>query len=355
MFVLGLVLAVRQGLGDLVNLQINPAQVIVLRSGVPSETMSQLSRDEQERVRSNVRQINNNEAISAEAVIPVDVHERGSAQAATIFLRGLQEQSSRRRSNGLAQGRWFASGSNEIVVGARALRQFSEFSLGSKVSWGRQQWTVVGIVDGHGSMSDGEAWADLDVVQSSYARGASVQSIYFDYPANLDLDELKKIVNQGQESELDVQRTHHFLAGQVEFLRSYIQAGMIALGSYLILCVLLGTASIMDSILEPRMKQYSIINAIGYPRAAILFVIALEGACIGLAGGVLGMTMAYAVFDAVQVSTSTGASQIEFALNTTWSGSLGLLILSVTFGALGAWLAAIGLARRSANINAIIS
>ena len=47
----------------------------------------------------------------------------------------------------IVEGRMFKPGTNEIVVGRAASRQFAGLTVGSTVKWGENDWQVVGIFD----------------------------------------------------------------------------------------------------------------------------------------------------------------------------------------------------------------
>jgi putative ABC transport system permease protein len=352
-FVLCSALSVRQGLQKLAESDIDNTQVIVFRSGVPTEAMSQISRDELLAIQRNLSNANITSIFSAEAVVPVDVLERGNAQSATITLRGLERPIERAGLGALKEGRWFAPGTNEIVVGARAARAYTEFSLGREVSWGHEKWRIVGVFDTGGTMADGEAWAYLENVQAAYSMGTTTQSLYFSYPEGGSLATLKKTVNQGVESDLDVQRARDFFGAQIRFIREYVQAGMLVLAIFMIACVFIATASIMESILQPRTKNYSVLNAIGISYVTVSSIVAMEGFLIGVIGGSVGMTAAYFTFNAAQVTTATATGQIAFALEVTLQAWIGLVFLSGIIGACGAWLAAKALRRGGSEINRI--
>lgn len=352
-FVLSLVLSVRQGLTGLAEREVDPSQIIVLRSGTPSETMSQISRDEALAVERNLREIGVQGFLSSEAVVPVDVHEIESGVAATIIMRGVSRPENRAGQGALKQGKWFEPGTRQMVVGARAARAYSEFGIGKEVTWGREKWHVVGIFDTGGTMADSEVWTDMGAVQTAYSMGSTVQSLYFPYRGELGIADLRKVVNQGAESDLDVQQSSAYFCSQLKFVREYVRVAIIGLASFMIACIFIATASIMDSVLEPRARQYCILHALGFSSASILAIISVEGALIGLCGGAVGLSLAHVLFNAVQVTTATENGQIAFVLQITMMAWLGLLLLSATVGAAGAMFAAYNLRRRSANFNSM--
>jgi hypothetical protein len=51
----------------------------------------------------------------------------------------------------IVEGRMFTPGTNEIVVGRGASRQFEGLTVGASVKWGQNNWQVVGIFEAHGN------------------------------------------------------------------------------------------------------------------------------------------------------------------------------------------------------------
>ena len=68
-------------------------------------------------------------------------------------------------------------GTNEVVVGRAAARQFAGLTVGSEIKAGQNSWTVVGIFESRGSVAETELWCDARFLQGAYRRGNSYQSV----------------------------------------------------------------------------------------------------------------------------------------------------------------------------------
>src|SRR6058998_2484780 len=71
----------------------------------------------------------------------------------------------------LVKGRMFRFGTNEIIAGRAAERQFVGVSVGSQLKSGQTTWTVVGMFESGGSVAETELWCDAHVLQGAYRRG----------------------------------------------------------------------------------------------------------------------------------------------------------------------------------------
>ena len=68
-------------------------------------------------------------------------------------------------------------GKNEVIVGQGVFAQFGNVDLGRIVTWGSQDWKVVGVFEADGSVSESEVWTDLVVLRGVYRRGNTVQVV----------------------------------------------------------------------------------------------------------------------------------------------------------------------------------
>ena len=91
-------------------------------------------------------------------------------------LRGVDADGARRsgREVKIVEGRMFEPGTNEIIVGRAASRQFPGSTVGIDVRWGENAWQVVGIFEADGSVAESEIWCDAKVLQPAYRRGNSL-------------------------------------------------------------------------------------------------------------------------------------------------------------------------------------
>ena len=95
---------------------------------------------------------------------------------ANVPLRGITPVTPQVRYDArIVEGRMLTFGTNEIVVGRAAARQFAGL-VGRLACQDRAQdeWTVVGIFEAGGSVSETELWADARVLQGAYRRGNSL-------------------------------------------------------------------------------------------------------------------------------------------------------------------------------------
>ena len=97
---------------------------------------------------------------------------------ANVPLRGIVPATQKVRYDArIVQGRMLEFGTNEIVAGRAAAATFAGLSVGAQVKTGQVTWTVVGIFESGGSVSETELWADARTVQGAFRRNNSFQSV----------------------------------------------------------------------------------------------------------------------------------------------------------------------------------
>src|SRR5258708_37526140 len=88
-----------------------------------------------------------------------------------VTVRGTSAKGVELRPNvRIPQGRMFAFGSHDIVVGSNIAKRFQGVALGAIVPFGGDNWTVVGYFDAGGSGFDSEIWADAEQVMQAFNR-----------------------------------------------------------------------------------------------------------------------------------------------------------------------------------------
>ena len=119
----------------------------------------------------------------------------------------------------IAEGRMFATGTNEIVVGRAASRQFVG-PVGRTVRWGGEPWQVVGIFEANGSVAESELWCDA-LVHQGVSAGEQYQSVLeLESP---DFQMLKDTLTSDPRLKVTVMRERDYYARQSQVLQMIIR------------------------------------------------------------------------------------------------------------------------------------
>ena len=247
---------------------------------------------------------------------------------------------------GLAQGP-DEPGRNENIVGRAAAGHFIGLEVGRDVRWGENVWTVVGIFEADGAISESEIWCDARVLQGAYRRGDSFQSVYVQLEREDGLEAFKAALAADPRLNVMAQRETDYLAEQSTVLQTIIRtigfviAGLMGIGA------VFGAINTMYNAVASRTREIATLRALGFGALSIVTSVLAESAVLALIGGVLGGLLAWAVFDGYRTSTMNfqSFSQVAFAFRVTPTLLAQGLACSLVMGLLGGILPAIRAAR----------
>lgn len=324
--------------------------VIVLRSGADSEMTSGLSREEIRLIANapGVARSADGPLASAELFAMINLPKRSTGTDANVPLRGVEKAAlSVRGDIKFVEGRAFALGRNEVIVGAGAARAFAGLDVGRKIKVGLNEWEVVGIFTGGGGSAESEIWTDAPVLQSAYSRGESFQSVYARLTSPEAFTEYKDALTTNPQLKVKVVRQADYLADQSSMLTGFIQgfgyfiAGLMALGA------LFGALNTMYSAVAARTREIATLRALGFGASPIVFSVMFESLVLALIGGSIGASAAYFAFDGFKAATINWQtfSQIAFAFSVTPSLLVSAIVWAAVIGLFGGLFPAIRAAR----------
>ena len=139
-------LALANGLKKAFRASGNPLHVLVLRKSSQSELGSALTREVYQDLKSEAGIARNHAGelmASLEMVTVISLPSVDSPKGMNVTLRGLTPVGIEMRDVKIGQGRWFAAGQREIVVGASVARRYPRAQLGKRLRFGRGVWQAV--------------------------------------------------------------------------------------------------------------------------------------------------------------------------------------------------------------------
>ncbi|MBT8067742.1 MAG: ABC transporter permease [Gammaproteobacteria bacterium] len=323
---------------------------IIMRSGSTAELNSGLS-NEQALIISNapgVMRDGDSAITSFELYVVVDLRKKTTNEDANAPLRGVQAGAFDIRSNvKIIEGRAFEEGKNELVVGRAAQSQFSGLEIGDDIRFGQTTWTVVGVFEAGGSVSESELWTDLPVLQSMYRRGTSVQSVRVRLETPGSITELSEALADDPRLDVDVMTEKDYYSSQAAPLSQFIRIVGYPLTILMAIGAIFGALNSMYASVSVRGKEIATLRALGFGPFSVLVSTIIESTLLSLIGGVLGGAVAFVVFNGFQVSTLNGASfsQVVFDFAVTPDLLMQGLIAALIIGLIGGFFPALRAAR----------
>jgi putative ABC transport system permease protein len=285
------ILALVSGLHDAFASTGNPLQVMVLRKGSDSELVSGISRIvyQDMKFRAGVaRAANGDPMVSPEANVVINLPSVDNPEGSNITVRGVSPMGIQMREGiKLASGRWFSSGRREVVVGKSIAARFPAARFGQKITFGRGDWEVVGIMDAGKSAANSEIFADLNLASADFGRSEGFSSILVRATDPVTVDALVNGLNNDQRLTVSA-RT------ETDYYEAQTKSGMLIeyLGIFISVIMAVGSGfaatNTMYAAVARRSREIGTLRVLGFSRGSILLSFLGESLLLSLVGGLLG-------------------------------------------------------------------
>ncbi|MFM1849957.1 FtsX-like permease family protein [Betaproteobacteria bacterium LSUCC0115] len=283
---------------------------------------------------------------SYETVVLVNLDKRETGRPSNLVIRGLNEAGRElRRQVTLVSGRAPRPGTDEVMAGLAASRQFVGLELGGSVRFAGRDWPVVGVFDGGGSGFDSELWADADVLRQSFRR-ASYSSVIVRLLDPTKAQAFADRVREDPRLPLQAKSEREFYAEQSETLSRFIKILGLTLTVIFSIGAVIGATITMQSAVATRVAEIGTLRALGFARQAILLAFLAEAIALSLVGGAIGLGLA-SLMQAIEFSTTNfqSFSELSFGFLLTPGIVIQALVFSILMGTVGGMLPAIRASR----------
>jgi putative ABC transport system permease protein len=351
-FVLLGALALDNGFKQALNSSGSEDIAMILREGSSgSEVNSVIGREQQQLIEAApgiARDGAGKPMASNELLVIVDGIKKSTLTKANLPLRGVGLGAIGARKNiRITQGRMFKPGSNEVVVGAGALREFNGFALEQEIKFGANKWKVVGVFEAGGSVFESELWADLQVVQSLFNRGSAVQSVRVRLTSPASLKQVQAYAKADQRLKLDIQTEKAFFASQSERSSDLITRIGIPLSIIMAFGALAGALNTMYASVASRAGEIATLRTIGFGGFPTFVGTMVESFVLSILGALIGSLLAYIMFNGLGASTLSGSfTQVVFKLSLSSQQLISGTLFATFLGFLGGLFPAIRAARQ---------
>jgi putative ABC transport system permease protein len=328
----------------------SPDRALVMRSGASDEMASGLAGPETEIIKQAPAILRDGQRVlaSAELYVVIDLPKRSTGTPANVPLRGVEPVTPQVRHEArLVEGRMLQFGTNEIVAGRAATRQFDGLSVGSQVKSGQITWTVVGVFESGGTVSETELWADARILQGAYRRGNSYQSVLARLESPQSYSAFKDWLTSNPQVNVSVRpEVEHYIAQTVTLTRLIRTIGF-SIATLMGVGAVFGAVLTMYTAVATRSREIATLRALGFNTVSVLVSVLAESLGLAALGGALGGIAAYLAFNGYQTSTINFQtfSQVAFAFAVTPSLLIQGLVYALIMGLIGGLLPAVKAAR----------
>ena len=341
------VLSIAEGVNATMKASSDPNLVLILRAGSDTEMTSGLAGDAVRVIQDApgiARDASGAPLTSPELFVVVDHPLKRGGSAANVPLRGVSPEAFQVHNRlKIVEGRNIEFGKNEIIAGRAAAQQFVNLSVGTTLKWGENTWTLVGIFEEGGAVSESELWCDVKVLQPAYRRGNSYQSVYARLSSGDSFQQLKDALTSNPQITVTPMRAAEYYGSQTEVLQRIIRT----IGG--IIAVLMGIGAVFGAVITmytavaSRTREIATLRALGFGSIPVVISVLAESILLGSIGGIIGGAIAWLAFDGYQTATMNfqSFSQIAFSFAVTPQLLLTALLISLVMGTAGGLLPAI--------------
>lgn len=209
----------------------------------------------------------------------------------------------------IIEGRTAEAGRDEVVVGRLAYRKLGlrtdDLKIGNKVWFDERYWTVVGIFEFPGSVTESEIWCPLTDLQIA-ARRDNLSCVVMTVDDENGFDDADAFAKQRLDLELVAQRETTYYAKLAGFFAPvrvmvWVTAILIATGG------LLGGLNTMYAAFASRVREIGALQAMGFSRRTIVKSLVQESVLAAMAGTLIALVLGILFLDGITVQFSMGA------------------------------------------------
>jgi putative ABC transport system permease protein len=327
----------------------NPLHVLVLRKGATSELSSAMSRAVYQDLKTSpgiARGGAGQPMASLEMVAVISLAGFDSPHGMNISLRGLDPIGQHLRDVRILQGRWFAAGRREVVVGRSVARRYPQAQLGRQIRFGKGLWDVVGVMDAGQSVFNSEIWGDLNQITSDFNRQDTASSVLLRAADAASVPALVNALNDDRRLNVTAAREQSYYDNQTN-----AGAPLQILGLFVSIVMAVGSSfaamNTMYAAVSRRAMEIGTLRVLGFSRFSILASFFCESLLLAGIGGLLGCLLALPLNGMTTgVGSFTTFSEIAFNFRVTPSVMLPGVLFALVLGAVGGLLPARSAARQ---------
>lgn len=345
------VLSLSTGLSKTLASTGHPNHAIVLNAGAQSETGSSLSRDAVSSILAapGIARTEHGAAVaSADMLTSVRVARRDSAAAGSASFRGVSPEAFALRSQiKLVEGRMFASGLRELIVGRAAQGRFANLDVGDTVMFDNDSWKVVGAFTSNGDAFESELITDATTLMAAYYRTAP-NSVTVRLASPQSFESFKAALTTNPALSVDVKRETEYYQQQSRLFARFLAIVANVVASVMGIGAVFAALNTMYSSVSTRITEIATLRALGFGSIAVVASVLVEALLLALIGALLGASIAWFAFNGNTVSTLSGGAgmaQVVFHLRIGWELVSAGIVWACAIGVIGGLLPAIRAAR----------
>ena len=343
------ILALVNGLRTTLASSGDPLQVLVMRKGSESELVSNFTRTQFQdlKFKSGIATGKDGQPLaSLEVVTVINLENADTGEGTNVTVRGLPPAGIEMRHGiRISSGRWFQPGRREVVVGKSVADRYPAARIGRKVTFGRGEWDVVGVMDAGRGAQASEIWGDLNQVSADLQRIEVLSAALVRANDAVTAKALIDDINNDQRLNMNAVSEREYYDRQTG-----VAAPMLYIGIFISVIMAVGSSfaamNTMYAAVARRSREIGTLRVLGFSQGSIQLSFFLESVLLSALGGVLGCLL---VLPLNGITTGIGTANFsETAFNFHVSPEIMLMgiAFAVVLGALGGFFPARNAAKK---------
>jgi putative ABC transport system permease protein len=343
------VAAMFQGLRTSLAATGHPLNLLVMRKGATAELNSIMTRPNFQiiKAKTGIARGKDGEPLASLELVTIIVLESVEGQEMNITVRGMTPAGWEIRDDArLIAGRQFQPGRREVVVGKGVVARYPAVRLGGKLSFGRGEWDIVGVLDAGRGAANGELFVDLNQIASDQRRDEALSSVLLRVNDEVALQAMINDLTSDRRFMVDAVSERAYYENQTS-----AGAPLVALGGLASLFMAVGSSfaamNTMYAAVARRSAEIGTLRVLGFSRFSILTSFFIESLLLSLLGGLIGCLL---VLPLNNLTTGIGSfvtfSEITFNFAVTPAIMAAGIAFALLLGGLGGLFPAASAARK---------
>jgi putative ABC transport system permease protein len=327
-----------------------PDNAIIVQRGSGSEQTSAVPLEHRNAILADhrlVRAPDGQALASWERVMILSLPRRKDGRRANVTLRAVPPRAFEVRGGiRVTQGRRFAAGLDEIIIGRRIMERVRGLGVGGTLRYGGKQFRIVGVFESDGAAFESEVWGDFDTLSSLLRYGAGSSSLVVRMKDRSQIQALDRWIRQQPQMQLRALPERQYYESQAGPVANTLKllAALVALITGV--GAAFGAMNTMYAVVAARTREIGTLRALGFSRRAILLSFVVESTLVALVGGIVGCLLASAIQGhATSASNLQTLSEVAFAFRITPAIVASSLAFAMAMGVAGGLLPAVRAAR----------
>jgi ABC-type antimicrobial peptide transport system permease subunit len=250
----------------------------------------------------------------------------------------------------VVEGRSFAPGLSEVIVGKSLSRRIADTNVGDRIRFAGREWNVVGIFEADGSAYESEIWGDAELLIPAFD-WVGFQSVTLRLANPSAFAAFQQRLEKDPQLEVQVVREPDYFTRQSRQVVSLLRTLSVFIGIVMSVGAVFGALNTMYAAVGSRTREIGTLLALGFSPGAVLRSFLVESLCIAGLGGAVGVLLALAVSNGRSTGTTNwqSFSELTFRVDVTPGVILAGLAFAVLMGVAGGlWPA-----RRAARLRVV--